>query len=167
MGKRCRRRSTLDPQLAQALKAIPYGIYALTTPRDDQLLSLIVSWVSQVSYSPPLLMVALRHNRRAVLALRPRGLFSLSLLTQEQKPLVASLKNLDPLLGFSEHFSERGQQEFPVLKECLVSWQCRVLSTAEAGDHVLFIGEVQSASAVRWGKPLITTDYGKTYIGES
>jgi flavin reductase (DIM6/NTAB) family NADH-FMN oxidoreductase RutF len=128
---------------------------------------MIVSWVSQISYSPPLLMAALHRRRYVLTALRECGFFSLSLLRVEQKPLVALFKNPISQPKFSELFVETGQKSAPFLKAALASWECRVFSTMEPGDHVLCVGEVRSASAMRDGKPLTTVDYGKTYLGQS
>lgn len=68
----------MDRQMAEAFRWIPYGIYVLTTRRGADSRAMIVSWVSQVSYSPPLLMVALRQNRPALPAIQESGAFSLS-----------------------------------------------------------------------------------------
>lgn len=157
----------MDPQMAKAFRLIPYGIYVLTARNGGQPCTTIVSWVSQVSYSPPLLMVALRRNRHALPILEESGVFALSLLRVEQKPMVVFLKNPISRRQFSELFVESGENGVPFLKEALASWECRVFTTMEAGDHILLVGEVRSASASREGKPLTTADYGKTYIGES
>jgi len=157
----------MDPQWAEAFRLIPYGIYVLTTKWGAESKALIVSWVSQVSYSPPLLLVALRFNRPALPAIRESGFFSLSLLKKEQKPLVVQLK--DPLapLKFSEFFAVNDPKKAPLLKEAAAFWECRLFTTFEVGDHILLVGEVLSASASPEAEPLTTADYGKTYIGQS
>ena len=156
----------MDPQMAKAFHFIPYGIYVLTTRRGAEPCAMIVSWVSQVSYAPPLLMVSLRHSRYALPAIQESGVFSLSLLRNEQKPWVARFKNPISQQQFVELFFETNKKSAPVLKGALASWKCRVSSTLEAGDHILVIGEVQSAYANREGEPLTTVNYGKTYIGQ-
>jgi flavin reductase (DIM6/NTAB) family NADH-FMN oxidoreductase RutF len=156
----------LDSQTAAAFRAIPYGVYLLTARQETLLHTVIVSWVSQVSFSPPRLMVALRHNRRAIPAIRESQAFSLSLLSREQKALVARLK--EPLLATpsADLWEAEDSSRAPILKGCLAGWRCRLCSTAEAGDHILFLGEVESAFAGREEVPLTTLDLGKTYIGE-
>jgi flavin reductase (DIM6/NTAB) family NADH-FMN oxidoreductase RutF len=156
----------LDSQMIKAFRLIPYGIYLLTARRGPDLSSMVVSWVSQVSYSPPLLMVAVRHNRPALPFIQESRRFTLSLLKKEQKPLVSGLKDSPPATAY-EDFSAPGDKEAaPFLKGCLASWDCRLISSVETGDHVLCIGEVQSAFAGQEGDPLTTGDYGKTYIGQ-
>jgi flavin reductase (DIM6/NTAB) family NADH-FMN oxidoreductase RutF len=156
----------MDPQMAEAFRLMPYGIYALVSKRDAQPRVMIVSWVSQVSYSPPLLMIALRRNRYALSAIQKNGFFSLSLLRVEQKPLVDHLKTPTPQGRFSDFLVETERKSFFHLKGALASWECQLCSTLEAGDHILLIGEVKSVSATPPGEPLTTPFYGKTYIGQ-
>jgi flavin reductase (DIM6/NTAB) family NADH-FMN oxidoreductase RutF len=156
----------MNLQMADAFRLMPYGIYALVTKRDAEPCAMVVSWVSQVSYSPPLLMIALRRNRYALPAIQKSGVFSLSLLRVEHKPLVDHLKNQISRRRFSDLFGETEKKSAPRLKEALASWECHVRSSLEVGDHILLIGEVRSASANPPGEPLTTPAYGKTYIGQ-
>ncbi len=157
----------MDPQMAEAFRWIPYGLYVLTTQRGAESRAMIVSWVSQVSYSPPLLMVALRQNRPALPAIRESGAFSLSLLSRDQKPLVDLLKEPTFQSQPSEFFRPADQKGLPGLKGACASWECRLFSQRESGDHILIIGEVLSTMANLEGEPLTTAEYGKTYIGQA
>jgi len=156
----------MDRQMAEAFRRILYGIYVLTTRRGADSRAMIVSWVSQVSYSPPLLMVALRQNRPALPAIQESGAFSLSLLSRDQKPLVESLKEPTSPIQSSDLFRPLSQKGPPVIKGACVSWECLLFSQREVGDHVLIIGEVLSTLVNPGGEPLTTAEYGKTYIGQ-
>ena len=156
----------MDPQMAEAFRSIPYGVYLLTARKDADLFPVIVSWVSQVSFSPPRLMVALRHNRKIIPAIREARFFSLSLLSREQKTLVAHFKGPHLQAGAVDLWDEADSGRAPVLKGCLAAWRCRLVSTVEAGDHFLFLGEAESVSGGKEGLPLTTLDLGKTYIGQ-
>jgi flavin reductase (DIM6/NTAB) family NADH-FMN oxidoreductase RutF len=156
----------MDPQMAEAFRQIPYGIYVLTTQRGAELCAMIVSWVSQVSYSPPLLTVALRRNRPALPAIRESGAFSLSLLSRDQKPFVDRLKEPTSPGQLPDLFRQTNEEGPPVIKGACASWECRLFSQTEAGDHILLFGEVLSTMVHPEGEPLTTADYGKTYIGQ-
>ena len=156
----------MDAQIAEAFRSVPYGVYLLTARQGAILHTVIVSWVSQVSFSPPRLMVALRHNRRAIPAIRESQAFSLSLLSREQKPLVTRLKGPNLSAPSTEFWESGNSSRAPVLRDCLAGWRCHLFSTVEAGDHFLFLGEVDSVSGIQGGLPLTTLDLGKTYIGE-
>lgn len=156
----------MDPQMAEAFRSIPYGIYVLTTRRGTESRGMIVSWVSQISYSPPLLMVALHQNRPALPAIQESRVFSLSLLSRDQKPLVDSLKQPSSPIQSLDLFRQVSQKAPPSIKGACVSWECRLFSQREVGDHVLIIGEVLSTMVNPEGEPLTTAEYGKTYIGQ-
>jgi len=156
----------LEPETVAAFRSIPYGVYLLTARQGDVLHAVIVSWVSQVSFSPPRLMVALRHNRRVIPAIREARSFSLSLLSREQKPLVARLKGPNLSAHSAEFWETDDSSRAPVLRDCLAGWRCRLFSAVEAGDHFLFLGEVESVFLAREGLPLTTMDLEKTYIGQ-
>ena len=156
----------MGPQMAEAFRSIPYGVYLLTARKGPDTFPVIVSWVSQVSFSPPRLMVALRHNRKVIPAIRETQFFSLSLLAREQKALVSRFKDPPLQTGCGDLWREGNSSGAPVLKDCLAAWRCRLVSTVEAGDHFLFLGEVESAARGKEGLPLTTLDLGKTYIGQ-
>jgi len=157
----------LDSQMVQAFQSMPYGIYLLTARQGSDLFPVVVSWVSQVSFSPPRLMVALRHNRRAIPAIRESGFFSISLLSKDQKALLSRFKDPHVQSGVKELWGEEDSARAPILKDCLVGWRCRLFSIVEAGDHFLFLGEVESVFTGKEGLPLTTQDLGKTYIGQA
>jgi flavin reductase (DIM6/NTAB) family NADH-FMN oxidoreductase RutF len=158
----------MDFQMANAFLRIPYGIYVLAASQGLQPQAMVVSWVSQVSYSPPLLAVALRHNRPAIPAIQDQGVSSLNLLRAEQVSLVKRFKH--PLLATdaAQLFAEVriGAKTFLCLKDSLAWWGCQVASKIETGDHFLFINEAFAASAED-GNPLVTSDCEKTYIGQT
>ena len=156
----------MDPQMTEAFRWIPYGLYVLTTHCRAESRAMIVSWVSQVSYSPPLLMVALRQNRPALPAIRESGQFSLSLLSLDQKALVHRFKEPASQGQTSGLFLQAGQKGPPSIKGACASWECRLFSQREAGDHILIIGEVLSTLVYPERKPLTTAEYGGTYIGQ-
>jgi len=157
----------MDPQMAEAFREIPYGIYVLTTQRDTEVCAMIVSWVSQVSYSPPLLMVALRQNRPALPAIRQSGLFSLSLLRRSQKVWVEDFEGSASPGRTSDFFQRASEKGPPSIKGACASWVCRSVSQVKTGDHVLVIGEVLSTAANPEGEALTTMELGKTYIGKA
>jgi flavin reductase (DIM6/NTAB) family NADH-FMN oxidoreductase RutF len=157
----------LDSRMAQAFRSMPYGIYILTARKGSDLFPVVVSWVSQVSFSPPRLMVALRHNRRAIPAIRESGFFSLSLLSKDQKAMLSRFEDPHVQSGGKELWEEEDSIRGPILRDCLAGWRCRLFSTVEAGDHFLFLGEVESVYTGKEGLPLTTQDLGKTYIGQA
>ncbi len=137
----------MNPQTAEAFRHIPYGIYVLATKRHEQTWAMIASWVSQISYSPPLLLVALRHNRPVIPVMQESGFFSLALLKRVQKQFVPLFKHPIAQPMIEEFFIDNKKEGAPYLKDALASWVCSVWSSFPVGDHVFLLGEVQSASS--------------------
>ena len=160
--------ATMEPSITEVFLQIPYGIYVLATSQTTGPRAMVVSWVSQVSYSPPLLMAALRQNRPAIPAILDRNIFSLNLLNEDQVAWVDRFKNLHPSEDQGEYLEEirEGQQKFYRLKDALAFFACRVVSKIDPGDHLLVIAEALAASAEK-GRPLITSDFGKSYVGRT
>ena len=53
----------MKEEYLKLLGKMTYGIYVLTSAADQVVNGMIASWVSQVSYDPLLLMVAIHPNR--------------------------------------------------------------------------------------------------------
>lgn len=156
--------SNLDPQLVQAMSALHYGLYFLATGNRDQAAGMLVSWVSQVSGDPALLMVALRHNRATLEDVRANGSFSLNLLPAGDLDLVRNLARRG-----KERFEgvalERGPLDLPVLVGGLGALCCKVVDSFRPGDHVMMIGEV-AGTVWRGGGPVFTAaEAGHAYLG--
>ena len=54
----------MDSSITQALKTLTYGLYIVTVSVGGVRNAMPASWVSQVSYDPPRIMVAVKKTRR-------------------------------------------------------------------------------------------------------
>ncbi|MBN2061900.1 MAG: flavin reductase [Deltaproteobacteria bacterium] len=75
------------------MSRVTYGIYVLTSQSGNSIDGMIASWVSQVSYDPPLLMVAIHPNRYSHELLKQSGYFALHIISREQKDLLTNIKS--------------------------------------------------------------------------
>ena len=151
----------------QALGKMTYGIYVLTSCHGEKINGMIASWVSQVSYDPLLLMVAVHPNRFSHELIRESGSFALHVLGKDQSELLARFKGPDPRAKFESLKWSRGKTGCPILSECLARFECEVYATYTPGNHTLFLGQVVEADAGSNGDPLCTMDYDGIYLGKS
>jgi flavin reductase (DIM6/NTAB) family NADH-FMN oxidoreductase RutF len=151
----------------QALGNMTYGIYVLTSFYKEEINGMIASWVSQVSYDPLLIMVAVHPNRYSHNLIAKSGCFALHVLAADQLNLLGRFKGSDPKAKFSSIQWQRGQTGCPVLKECLACFECRVTAQYSPGNHTLFLGEVLSAKVLGQGNILCSLDYDGIYLGKS
>jgi flavin reductase (DIM6/NTAB) family NADH-FMN oxidoreductase RutF len=137
-----------------ALRCVAAGVTVVTTrDRDGRPSGLTASAFTSVSLRPPLVLVCVDHAATAYPALREHGWFAVNVLRRDQEEL-------------SRRFSESGGDKFagvphregraglPLLDGTLAALECRVVRTHEAGDHTIFIGEVEGTAA-RGGPPLV------------
>lgn len=156
----------MDERWLQTLGAMTYGIYIMTTHHEDNINGMIASWVSQVSYDPALVMVAVHKNRYSNQLIEQSGNFALNLLSRNQKDLLSRFKGLDPQGKFATLQWKKGKTGCPILKECLGYLECVVRTKYAPGNHTLFIGEIVDAKIFSKQDPLSTLDYEGVYTGK-
>jgi flavin reductase (DIM6/NTAB) family NADH-FMN oxidoreductase RutF len=156
----------MDTSLTQALKTLTYGLYILTVSVGDKRNAMPASWVSQVSYDPPRIMVAVKKTRRTHDMLMKAAAFGLMVVQKGKEAEFAAYKGEDPEKKFEGRIVADGTLGTVLLTEYLSAFDLSLFDTIDAGDHTLFIGEVISARISSPGVPATTLDYGKTYIGD-
>ena len=149
------------------LSKMIYGIYVLTTFRGEEINGMIASWVSQISYDPPMVIAAIHPNRYSHQMIHESAFFALHLLSREKKDLLSCFKNPDPGLRFSSLKWTRGKTGCPILKDCVGYMECEVKDEMEPGNHTLFLGEVVAAEIFSNEVPMSTLDYEGVYFGKS
>ena len=151
----------------EALGQMTYGIYVLTSFYKDTINGMIASWVSQVSYDPLLIMVAVHPNRYSHNLIAKSGCFALHVLSADQSNLLGRFKGPDPAAKFSAIQWQSGRTGCPVLKECVAYFECKVTAEYTPGNHTLFLGEVVEARMIARKDVLSTLDYDGVYLGKS
>ena len=149
-----------------ALGQMTYGIYVLTTRVDDVINGMIASWVTQVSYEPPLVMAAIHPNRYSHDLVEQSRSFALNILDQSQKELLKIFKGPDPEQKFSDIPWESGETGAPILKNCLAWLELTVKERHMPGNHTLFVGEIIDGGTRHSGTPLCTLKYEGMYVGK-
>ena len=157
----------MNDEWIKALGTMTYGIYGLTTFYKDEINGMIASWVSQVSYEPLLIMVAVHPNRYSYHLIEQSGCFALHVLARDQTDFLSRFKGSHPKEKFSGLQWQRGATGCPVLKNCLAYFECEVTSKYAPGNHTLFVGEVITSQVNTGGEPLSTLDYNGVYLGRS
>src|ERR1700734_1706238 len=135
-----------------ALRMIPYGIYVLTA--DDgkgNVGAATVNWVTQGSFSPPLVVVGVKADSGAHTVVKGTGRFALNMLGKDQKGLAftffkpAKVEN-GLLSGQAFHL---GANRTPILDDAIAAVECAVRQIVELGDHHIFVAEVTEAVVMK------------------
>ena len=156
----------MDKNWIEALGLMVHGIYVLTTSYQDEVNGMIASWVSQISFEPPLVAVAVHPSRYSHRLIDKSRAFALHTISRNQKDLLKVFKGPDPAVKFASLRWSRGRTGAPLLSDCLAYVDCRVKTVLDPGNHTLFIGEVVDGRLISHGDPLSTVDYEGVYTGE-
>ncbi len=157
----------MDRAIEQVVEKFTYGIYLLTCRYREVNHGMIVSWVSQISYDPPLLVTCVKKTRRILPVLEETGHFALHVLENTQKVILSSFKHPDPTERFSGLSYQILPTGVPVLTNVLGYVECEIKEKYTPGDHVLVIGEILSGESFKDdGDPLTCYDLGKVYLGK-
>ena len=71
-----------DPTIHKILRQIPYGLYIVGVRGNDEgdFNALVLSWLTQCSFDPPLLMIAVRKGTRSYDLVKQGRVFSVNLI---------------------------------------------------------------------------------------
>ena len=144
--------SSIDPaHLRRALGMFATGVLIVTTRSGERVHGMTANSFTSVSLSPPLVLICIDHRATMKQALHDAGHYGLSILAEDQQHL-------------SRHFSSRNSSELdvrfeelegiPVIEKALAQFSCRMTQAPDAGDHLIFIGEITGYRHGR-GEPLL------------
>jgi len=114
---------------------------------------LTVTSFSAVSMFPPLVLICIDSECPFISHFRQGTHFSVNILSESQRDLSVTFAT-KPDARFEGVDWFAGVTGAPVLRGCLATLECRTASIVESGDHAIFVGEVEHASA-SGGKPLL------------
>ena len=149
-----------------ALRMLSYGVYIITSKNDNDICASTVTWVSQMSFEPPLISVCIKKKSATYSMVKERKEFCLHLLGDNQKTLAASF--------FKHAVIEDGDlnghpvifvNDLPVLIDAPAYLTCSVLEIINRGDHPLFLAEVKDAIVQKKMDPLELSQTGWSYGG--
>ena len=150
------------------LRLLTNGIYVLTSRNGDDYGVATITWVSQVSFQPPLVMAALRKDGNVFRCLQASGVAVLHIVGSDQQDLAQKFfsptKESNGLLN-GEPFAE-GKTFAPVLKNLSAYLECKLVDVCEDyGDHAIVILEVVEAANRATVVPLVVNDSPWKYGG--
>ncbi|MFH2012493.1 MAG: flavin reductase family protein [Pseudomonadota bacterium] len=157
----------IEPKVIKALGKMSYGLYILTTKKGEEVNGMIASWVSQVSFSPPLVMAVIRKNRYSYNMVKKSGVFALNVLGKDNRELVSRFKLPTSEEKFKGIRWEKKTTGAPIIGETIAYIDCKLVNSVDTGDHTVFVGEVVDADVLNDDAPMTSLDYGKVYIGQS
>ncbi len=136
---------SLAARTEQAVGRIAGSLCIVTTKQGDLSGGMLASWVSQASFNPPGLTIAVAKERAMESLIHKGDNFVLNIL-KEGSHLGLMKHFLKPFNPGEDRFAnlsvEIGQNNCPILKDALAYLECTVSGRMECGDHWLIYAVV-------------------------
>jgi flavin reductase (DIM6/NTAB) family NADH-FMN oxidoreductase RutF len=146
-----------DRFFRNAMGKFATGITVVTTEVNGEAHGMTANAFMSVSLNPKLVLVSIDKRAKMLANIQTSKKFAVSFLAAEQQAesmrFAGQLKDEAPY-----QFEQFGG--FPVIKDALANMTCNLYKEVEAGDHILFIGEVTDLKVTE-GDPLLY--YGGKY----
>jgi len=145
-------------QFREALGFFATGVTIVTVDLDGEVHGMTANAFASVSLNPLLLLVCVDHSARTHAHLHAKKRFGINILSEDQR--LISEYYARPAYSHERAEEEAGArfdrtvQGTPILQGALAYLECKLQSTQEAGDHTVFIAEVEDV-VVRQGDPLL------------
>jgi len=152
----------------KTLRLLSNGMYVMTSRHGDHYGGATVTWVSQASFKPPLLMTALRRESNVFQCLAKSRIAALHILGSEQQDVARKFFSptqvVDGVMN-GEPFTE-GKTSAPILQNAPAYIECRVHQIFDnGGDHAMVIMEVVEAECRIQVRPLTIAESPWEYGG--
>jgi len=141
-------------ELRRVMGHFATGVTVITTRDvDGKPYGLTANALCSVSLAPPLLLVCIDKRAESHPAFERSGLFAINILGLGHEDLSRrfAVSGGDKFVDVSYRSGTTG---VPVLEGVLGVVECRVVAGHDAGDHTIYVGEVQHMEASR-GDPLL------------
>jgi flavin reductase (DIM6/NTAB) family NADH-FMN oxidoreductase RutF len=139
-------------ELRSAMRRFPAGIAVLTLRRP---FGVTVGSLASVSLEPPLVSVAIGLETQTHELIRDEDGFALSLLAGDQAALAQHFARSVPPIALWEGVEVREGRRGPLLAGALAWFDCAVRSEDPAGDHTIFVAEVERIELGREAEGLV------------
>jgi len=134
------------------------GVTIITVDLDGEVHGMTANAFASVSLDPMLVLVCVDHSTRTHAHLQERKRFGINVLCEDQRAISEyyarperTHENAEAEAGARFDRTEHGT---PVLHGALAYLECRLHSSQIAGDHTIFIAEVEEVM-VQEGEPLL------------
>lgn len=161
--------SVHQAEFRKALSSFATGITVITLDSDGEVHGMTANAFASVSLDPMLVLVCVDQKARTHAHLHAKKRFGVNVLAEDQRKIseyyARPARTHERAAEEAGARFERTRHGTPVLVGGLAYLECRLHTAEDAGDHTVFIAEVEEV-VVREGKPLLF--FGSQYrkIGE-
>jgi flavin reductase len=145
-------------EFRKALACFATGITVITLDSENEVHGMTANAFTSVSLDPMLVLVCVDQRARTHAHLHAKKRFGVNILAEDQLPIseyyARPTRTHDRAAEEAGAAFKRTSHGTPVLCGALAYLECRLHSAQDAGDHTIFIAEVEEV-VVHEGKPLL------------
>jgi flavin reductase (DIM6/NTAB) family NADH-FMN oxidoreductase RutF len=141
----------------KAMGCFATGVTIITVDQDGEVHGMTANAFTAVSLDPVLVLVCVDHRARTHSHLHARKRFGVNVLRRDQQAISDYYARSAETHQHAEEAGarfDRTAHNTPVLQGALAYLECRLHSAQAAGDHTIFIAEVEDVQ-VHDGEPLL------------
>ena len=146
------------PEFRRAMGCFATGVTIITVDLGGEVHGMTANAFSSVSLDPPLVLVCVDHSTRTHAHIHAKKRFGINVLCEDQRGISEYYARPDRTHEHAETEAgarfDRTKHGTPMLYGSLAYLECRLHSAQDAGDHTIFIAEVEDV-VVREGEPLL------------
>lgn len=145
-------------EFRKAMGCFATGVTIITVDLEGEVHGMTANAFASVSLDPLLVLVCVDHNTRTHAHLHAKKRFGINVLCEDQRAISEYYARPARTHEHAEEEAgarfDRTQHGTPMLYGALAYLECRLHSAQAAGDHTIFIAEVEDV-VVRDGQPLL------------
>jgi flavin reductase (DIM6/NTAB) family NADH-FMN oxidoreductase RutF len=145
-------------EFRKAMGCFATGVTVITVDYEGEVQGMTANAFASVSLDPQLVLVCVDHKARTHAHLHAKKRFGVNVLAESQRAVSDYYARPDRAYDRAEEETgarfDRTPQGTPVLHGALAYLECRLHTVQDAGDHTIFIAEVEDL-VVREGEPLL------------
>lgn len=141
------------------------GVTVITTlSKEGTLHGFTANAFTSVSLVPPLVLICVDKKAESYSSFEESRVFTVNILSADQEDVSRhfAVSGGDKFKGISYHL---GANTAPIIGGAMSYLECRLVASHDAGDHAIYVGEVEQAEAHE-GRPLLFFRGGYRNIGD-
>jgi flavin reductase (DIM6/NTAB) family NADH-FMN oxidoreductase RutF len=146
-------------EFRRAMGSFATGVTVITVDYEGEVHGMTANAFASVSLDPLLILVCVDHRARTHARLHAKKRFGVNVLAEDQRAIseyyarATATTHQEAEREAGARF-DRTKHGTPVLHGALAYLECRLHNVQDAGDHTIFIAEVEDV-VVREGEPLL------------
>ena len=142
-----------DDPISDVLNLMPYGFYSITSRDADDVNIMVANWLTQVSFDPRQVMLALQKTSYTHGLVEKGKVFAVNLFLKSDSDLIQPFtksRAKRPQKVENANYSPGPLTGCPIIEGAAAYLECRVVELVDSGgSHSLVIGEVIGAGVMK------------------